>query len=142
VVAAVSLNELAQTRATSAGRCASAARCERERQIRHDANVHGPAFIAATSVSDRVDEDAREGRKHVGAEGGRAPKLEGEREHPLAHGHRGQHAIDDARRDVAHAAAGAARARAAALARERNEQIVSARVDSTACTKPCAKTPQ
>jgi hypothetical protein len=56
-------------------------------------------------------------------ERGQAAKLEREREHPLAHGHRRQDAVDDAGAGVGHAPPGAARADAAALAGEGDEEV-------------------
>ena len=49
----------------------------------------GPS-ARAVAREDGLDECAREGRQDVGAKRGRAAPFEGQREHPLAHGHGGQ----------------------------------------------------
>ena len=63
----------------------------------------------------------------VGAERGKAAKLERERENPLAHRHLGEDAVDEVGGGVGHASA-AARADASTLARKGDEEIVAARV--------------
>ncbi len=92
--------------------------------------VLDPVAPGARAVpgEDRLDEDARERRQHVGLERGEPAKLVGQREHVLPHGHVRQDSIDQVRRDVCHASTAAARADAAAVAREGDEQIVAAGV--------------
>ena len=77
---------------------------------------------------DRLDEDAAERTGDVGAERGKAAKLERERENPLAHRHRREDAVDDVGGGVGHATRGAARADASTLAREGDEKIAVTRV--------------
>lgn len=55
-------------------------------------------------------------------------ELEREGEHELPHGNVGQDAVHEMRGGVRHAPAGAARAHRSTFARERDEQIVPARV--------------
>ena len=81
-----------------------------------DADALRPAPVP---LSDRVGEDPRERSEHLRVERGERAKLEGEREHPLTHGNRGQDAIDESRRLVRHPPTRAARAQTAKLARER-----------------------
>jgi hypothetical protein len=80
------------------------------------------------SRKDRLDVQAPERREHVGAEGSQGAKLEGEREHPLPYGHRGDHSIDQVGRDVGHAPARTARTDRARLAGVGHKQVVPARV--------------
>jgi hypothetical protein len=77
---------------------------------------------------DHLDKDAGDSREHVGLERREQAQLVGQREHELTHGHVGQDAIDQVGGGVGHAPAGAARAEAAALAREGHEQVAAARV--------------
>jgi hypothetical protein len=87
-----------------------------------------PTSTRARSVEteDRVDKEARHRAEHVGLEGRERAQLEREREDELANRHVRDDAVDEMRRGVRHAPAGATRACAALLARERDEQIVTA----------------
>jgi hypothetical protein len=85
--------------------------------------VLGPRAVARKNG---LDESAGERREDVGAESRERAELERKRQHPLAHGHRGNDPVDQVRRGVGHPASGAARAYAAVLARERHEQVVPA----------------
>ncbi len=64
---------------------------------------------------DGLDEDAAERTGDVGTKRGEAAKLEGEGEHPLAHGYRRKDAVNDVGGGVGHAPPGAARADASTL---------------------------
>jgi hypothetical protein len=77
---------------------------------------------------DRLDEDASERSRFGGAKRGQAAKLEREREDPLPDWHCGQDTVDDVRSGVAHPARATARADAASLACERDEEIAAASV--------------
>jgi hypothetical protein len=90
---------------------------------------------------DGLDEDAAEGAGDVRAERRQSSKLEGEREHPLAHGNRGQDAVDEVRGGVGHPAPGAARAQSSALACQRDEQVPPV-VVAMGSQQATAKTPQ
>jgi len=73
----------------------------------------GPALLQG----DGFDEDAAERARDVGAEGGEVTEFEGDRR---------QDTIGEVGRGVRHAASSAARADAAALATERDEEIAAA----------------
>ena len=68
----------------------------------------------------------RERREDLRVEGRERAKLEGERQHPLAYGDRREDAIDERRRLVRHSTTRAARAEATTLAREGDQEIVTA----------------
>ena len=69
--------------------------------------VAEPMALRPRPVAREDNEQARERREHIGAERRERAKLEGQRQDPLAHRHRGEHSIDQVRRDVCHAPAGA-----------------------------------
>jgi len=80
----------------------------------------------------RREDAAHEDVEHVAHErrvvGKPVAERKGQREHPLPHRHLGQHAIDEMRSGVGHAAPAARRAEAAALAREGDDAIEPAAV--------------
>jgi hypothetical protein len=80
---------------------------------------------------DRLYEDAPERSRFGGAKRGQAAKLEREREDPLPDWHCGQDTAFDVLRGVAHPARATARADAASLACERDEEIAAASVAMT-----------
>jgi hypothetical protein len=102
--------------------------------------VADPLGSCAGSVAGKhgVDEDPHECAEQVGAERGKSAKLEGQRQNPLTDRHRRDDSIHDPGSDIAHAPSGAARANAAAFARERDEQVMAARL-AAAMNKPKCK---
>ena len=91
-----------------------------------DADAGRPAAMALGQGASR-----RRGsgvRQELGVEGGASADVERERQNPLAHGNGREDAIDEVRGRVRHSTTGAARAKAARLARKRDEEIVAARV--------------
>ena len=86
----------------------------------------------AVTLSERAGECADDLRQEVRVVRSAGADVERKREHPLADGNRRDDAIDDVGRRVAHSTAGAARAEAARLARERDEDVVIARITSCA----------
>lgn len=92
----------------------------------------GPRRRRAIVSVDRGGEESRERAQHLRIERSESAQFEREREHPLAHRHSGENAVDQVRRRVGHAPARAARTGAAKLAREGGDEIVIARVASRA----------
>jgi hypothetical protein len=90
--------------------------------VRRSSAKHGVLLLQG----DCLDEDASERAGDVGPERGELTELEREREHPLSHGDGGEDAIDEVRGGVRPAASSAARADAAALATEGDEEIPTA----------------
>ena len=95
----------------------------------------------------RREDAAHEDVEHVAHErrvvGKPVAERKGQREHPLPHRHLGQHAIDEMRSGVGHAAPAARRAEAAALAREGDDAIepaaVAVHADETMREDPAAQ---
>jgi hypothetical protein len=75
---------------------------------------------------DAADEHAQHRAGQRGVKGELIAQGEGQRQHPLAHGHLGDDAIDQLGGQLAHPAAPARGAEAAALAAERHDQLISA----------------
>ena len=96
--------------------------------------AHAP--VPANAPPQLGEQRAQEGAEHFARElaivGAAVAKRVRKREHPLPDRHRGEHAEDEMRRGVRHAAAAAGGAEAAALARERHEAIVAALVAAQA----------
>jgi len=93
------------------------------------------ALLARAATQRREDaahEDAEHGLHQRCVVGEPVAQREGQREHPLAHGHLGQHAIDEVRGGVGHTAAAAGGAEAAALAREGDDAVETAVVTADA----------
>lgn len=85
-----------------------------------------PTRVRSVETEDRFDEEARHRAEHLGLEGSERAQLERERQDVLAHGHVGKHAVDQMRRRVRHAPACAAWACPPLLARERDQDVVTA----------------
>jgi len=73
---------------------------------------------------DLLDEDSVLRRQRLGPQREDAPDLRRHREHPLSHGHVGQDVVDEMRRRPAHASGRARGARAPALARVRDDDLL------------------
>ena len=88
------------------------------------------AELTLRAPAQRARERADERGEHVRAQppivGQRVAQGPRQRAHPLPNRHLGQHLVDEVSRDVGHAAAEARGAEAAPLARERDEQLVTA----------------
>ena len=84
--------------------------------------------MPAQRREDAAHEDVEHGLHERGVVGKPVAQREGQREHPLAHGGGGQHAIDEVRGGVGHAAAAARGTEAAALAREGDDAVEAAAV--------------
>ena len=95
---------------------------------------------ASVPVADRVHENSRERTQDLRVERRERTELERKREHPLTQGDRWQDAIDKRRGLVRHPSAGATRAHAPMLAREGNEEIVTAGVAARA-NEPVGEVP-
>jgi hypothetical protein len=85
-----------------------------------------------------VDSDHRSTQIVIPCE--QVPQAIREAQHPLPNRHVGQHVVDQVRRTFGHAAAAATRAKAASLARERQEAIVAARI-AVKTGESCGQTP-
>jgi hypothetical protein len=85
---------------------------------------NAPAQLREERLQERAQDLARE----AGVVGAAVAQGVGEGEDPLAHRHLGEHAVDEVRGSVGHAAAAARGTEAAAFAGERHEPIVPTRV--------------
>jgi hypothetical protein len=89
--------------------------------------AHAP--VSPNASPQLSEERAQEGAEHFARELAIVRAAVAKRvrkcEHPLADRHRGEHAVDEVRRGVGHAATATRRAEAAALARERHEAVVA-----------------
>jgi uncharacterized protein (DUF697 family) len=83
---------------------------------------HAPAGLGEQRTQERAQDLAGE----AGVVGAAVAQRVGEGEHPLADRHLGEHAVDEMRRGVGHAASAAGGAEAAPLAREGDEALLSA----------------
>jgi hypothetical protein len=77
-------------------------------------------------MEDRAQEDAEHRPRQVRIEDELVPRRHGHGEDPLADGHVGQDAIDEVRGELAHPPAATGRAKAAALAAERDHGALAA----------------
>ncbi len=75
---------------------------------------------------DRAHEDGEDQARKARVVGEAVAERKGQREHPLAHGHLGQHAVDEMGGRVGHAPAATGGAEAAPLAGKSDEAIVAA----------------
>jgi hypothetical protein len=82
---------------------------------------------SAVGREDALDEDVRDGREHIGLEGNELAKLVGQRQDVLPQGNIGKDPVDQECGRICHAPARAARADAAAAAREGDQQVVGRR---------------
>ena len=82
----------------------------------------------AVAREDGLDRDAGDRRQHVGLEGGQSAQLVRQRQNILPHRHIGQNPVHDGGRRIGRAPARATVAHRSRLTRERNEQIMTARV--------------
>jgi len=88
-----------------------------------------PLSLASSKLREQgADESAKHGASERRVVGTAVSERIGQCEHPLADRHLGQHAIDEMRGRVRHATSAARRAKAATLARERDQAVVAAAV--------------
>ena len=97
----------------------------------------------STATEQRLPEDPRQRRQHLGAGRSEPRKLVREGQNVLPDGRRGEHAVHQMGCRACHSAAGATRAEATHLAREGDGQVVAARraldVDEPAAKSPHAR---
>ena len=102
-------------------------------EVRDEAGLGGDdVHETLRGARDLLGEETSDRRAHVGLGRDEGAKVEGHRHHPLADRDAREDAIGDVRGLVAHAPPGAARAHAAGLAREGDEDVVAARASVAA----------
>jgi hypothetical protein len=89
----------------------------------HGAQHAGAAALALEHLGEEDLQRPRDQRRVSRQEEAGPPR---QRQHPLAHGHAGDHVVEPVHRRALHAASGTRGAEAAALAREGHQELVSA----------------
>src|ERR1019366_1600304 len=94
-----------------------------------------PAALRPCAVApeDGLDGNAPDRREYVGFEGGQSAQLVRQRQNVLAHRHIGENSVHDGGSRIGHAPPRATRAHGSRLTRERNEEIMTARIAPRAC---------
>jgi hypothetical protein len=89
-----------------------------------------PAALRPCAVApeDGLDGNAPDRREYVGFEGGQSAQLVRQRQNVLAHRHIGENSVHDGGSRIGHAPPRATRAHGSRLTRERNEEIMTARI--------------